>query len=80
MVDGWSKIPILVWVDQIVDELGLKTFIKVIMNSLMKGQGLSREDNALPSSLIDSNVNLWWKQWKSKELGTHSLARNILKG
>jgi hypothetical protein len=25
--------------------------------------------NTLPSSLIDSNVNLKWTQWKSKELG-----------
>jgi hypothetical protein len=80
MVDGWTKIPILVWVDQIVDELGFKIFIKVIMNSLMKGQGLSREDDALPSFLIDSNVSLWRKQRKSNELGTHSMACNILKG
>jgi hypothetical protein len=25
--------------------------------------------DALSSSLIDSNVNMKWKQWKSKELG-----------
>jgi hypothetical protein len=25
--------------------------------------------DALPSSLINSNVSLKWKQWKSKELG-----------
>jgi hypothetical protein len=44
MVDGWTKIPILVCVDQIVDELGFKNLIKVILNSMMKGQGLSREE------------------------------------
>jgi hypothetical protein len=27
------------------------------------------DDNTLPSSLIDSNVNIKWKQRKSKELG-----------
>jgi hypothetical protein len=25
--------------------------------------------DAFPSSLIDSNVNLGWKQWNDKELG-----------
>jgi hypothetical protein len=35
-------------------------------------------NDALPSFLIDSNVNLKWKQRKSKELGTHSLACNTL--
>jgi len=33
--------------------------------------------DAFPSPLIDSNVNLKLKQWKSKELGARSLARNI---
>jgi hypothetical protein len=36
--------------------------------------------NALPSSLVDSNVSLKWKQWKNKELETRSLARNTLVG
>jgi len=36
--------------------------------------------DALPSSLKDSNVSLKWKQWKSKELGTCSMACSILKG
>jgi hypothetical protein len=26
--------------------------------------------DVLPSSLIDSNVNVKWKQWKDNELGT----------
>jgi hypothetical protein len=30
---------------------------------------LKTHNDALPSSLIDSNVSLRWKQWKSKELG-----------
>jgi hypothetical protein len=34
--------------------------------------------DTLPSSLIDSNVSMKWKQWKSKELGARSLAHNIL--
>jgi hypothetical protein len=34
--------------------------------------------DVLPSSLIDSNVSLRWKQQKNKELGTRSLARNTL--
>jgi hypothetical protein len=32
----------------------------------------------LPSSLIDSNVSLMWKQRKNKELGTHFLACSTL--
>jgi hypothetical protein len=32
----------------------------------------------LPSSLIDSNVNMKWKQQKSKKLGALSLAHNTL--
>jgi len=34
--------------------------------------------DALPSFLIDSNVSLKWKHWKSKELGTRSLAHSTL--
>jgi hypothetical protein len=34
--------------------------------------------DVLPSSLIDSNVSLRWKQQKNKELGIRSLARNTL--
>jgi hypothetical protein len=33
--------------------------------------------DALPSSLMDSNVNLKLKQWKSKELDARSLAHSI---
>jgi hypothetical protein len=32
--------------------------------------------DTLPSSLIDSNVSLKWKQQKSKESGARSLAHN----
>jgi hypothetical protein len=35
--------------------------------------------DAFPSSLIDSNMSLKWKQRKSKELGTNSLAHNTLR-
>jgi hypothetical protein len=35
-------------------------------------------NDALPSSLIDSNVSLRWKQRKSKELGYIPLAHNTL--
>ncbi len=34
--------------------------------------------NVLPSSSIDSNVSMEWKQRKCKELGTHSLAHSTL--
>jgi len=34
--------------------------------------------DAFPNSLIDSNVNLKWKQQKSKKLGACSLACNTL--
>jgi hypothetical protein len=34
--------------------------------------------DALPSSLMDSNVSLKLKQWKNKELDARSLARNTL--
>jgi hypothetical protein len=33
--------------------------------------------DVLPSSLIDSNVSLKWKQRKNKELGTRSLASTL---
>ncbi len=37
---------------------------------------VTKEDDAPPSSLINSIVNMKWKQRKSKE--AHSLARNTL--
>jgi hypothetical protein len=42
-VDGWTKVPILICVDQIVNGSNSNNLIKVIMNSMMKGGGLSRE-------------------------------------
>jgi len=37
--------------------------------SLLQGMGICNKCDALPSSLIDSNVSLKWKQQKGKELG-----------
>jgi len=34
--------------------------------------------DTFPSSLINSNVSMRWRQWKSKELGAHSLACSTL--
>jgi hypothetical protein len=39
------------------------------MHESMKQTKIYMLVDAIPSSLIHSNVNLRWKQWKSKELG-----------
>jgi hypothetical protein len=44
MVDGWTRVPILICVDWIVDGSSSNNLIKVIMNFMMKGGGLSREE------------------------------------
>jgi hypothetical protein len=44
VVDGWIKILILICVDQIVDGLGSNNLNEVIMNFIMKGERLSKEE------------------------------------
>jgi hypothetical protein len=44
VVDGWTKVLILICVEQIVDGLGSNNLTKVIMNFMMKGGGLSKEE------------------------------------
>jgi hypothetical protein len=44
VVNGWIRIPILICVDQIVDGSGSNNCNEVIMNSMMKGGGLSKEE------------------------------------
>jgi hypothetical protein len=44
MVDGRTKVPILICVDQIVDGLSFNNLIKMIMNFMMKGGRLSKEE------------------------------------
>ncbi len=44
VVDCWTKVPILVCVYKIVDVLGSNNFIELIMNEVIKGGGLTRED------------------------------------
>ncbi len=44
VVDGWTKVLVLKCVDWIVDGLSFNNFTKVIMNFVMKGGGLSREE------------------------------------
>jgi hypothetical protein len=44
VVDGWTKVLILICVDQIFDGLGFNNLTKVIMNFMMEGGGLSREE------------------------------------
>ncbi len=44
MVDGWTKWPILVCVNKIVNGFRSNNVIKVIMNTLLKGGGLNKED------------------------------------
>jgi hypothetical protein len=43
VVDGWTKVPMLICVDQIVDGSGSNNLNEVIMNYMMKGGGLSWE-------------------------------------
>jgi hypothetical protein len=41
MVDGWTNIPMLICVNQIVDGSSFNNLIEVIMNYMMKGGGLN---------------------------------------
>jgi hypothetical protein len=38
-------------------------------SSIEKPNANEKEHDTIPSSLVDSNVSLNWKQWKSQELG-----------
>jgi len=44
MVDGWTKWLIIVCVNKIVNGFRSNNVIKVIMNTLLKGGGLNKED------------------------------------
>ncbi len=44
VVDCWTRVPILICVYKIVDVLGSNNFIELIMNAIMKGGGLTKED------------------------------------
>ncbi len=44
VVDCWTRVSILVCVYKIVDVLGSNNFIELIMNAMMKGGGLTKED------------------------------------
>jgi len=44
MVDGWTKVLILICVDQIVDGSSFNNLVKVIMNFMMKGGGFNKEE------------------------------------
>ncbi len=65
-----------------------KSFLQVVQMQLIQQHSISWRwlievfshtcCDVLPSSLIDSNVNLRRKQWNSKGLGARSLARNTL--
>ncbi len=44
VVDCWTGVRILVCVYKIVDVLGFNNFIELIMNAMMKGGGLTKED------------------------------------
>ncbi len=44
VVDCWTRVPTLVCVYKIVDMLGSNNFIELIMNAVMKGGGLTKED------------------------------------
>jgi hypothetical protein len=43
IVDCWTKGPILVCVDRIVDGSSFNNLSEVIMNALLKGEGLTKE-------------------------------------
>jgi hypothetical protein len=42
-MDCWTKVPLLVCVDRIVDGLGIN-LIEIIMNALLKSGGLIKEE------------------------------------
>ncbi len=44
VVVGWTKVSILICVDWIVDGSGSNNLIEVIMNSMMKGGALRKEE------------------------------------
>ncbi len=44
MVYGWNKVPILICVDWIVDGSSFNNLAEMIMNFMMKGGGLSKEE------------------------------------
>jgi hypothetical protein len=44
VVGNWTKWPILVCVGIIVDGFGSNNLSKIIMNTLLKGGGLTKED------------------------------------
>ncbi len=46
VVNCWTKVLILVFVDRIVDGSSFNNLIKVIMNALLKGEGLTKENLA----------------------------------
>jgi hypothetical protein len=49
--------------------MSIESLVFTILSvTLFKYSGSLKFDDTLPSSLIDSNVNLKWKQRKSKEL------------
>jgi len=44
VVDCWTRVPILICVYKFVDVLGSNNFIELIINAMMKGGGLTKED------------------------------------
>ncbi len=46
VVNCWTKVLILVFVDRIVDGSSFNNLIKVIMNALLKGKRLTKENLA----------------------------------
>jgi len=61
--------------------LNLDTHILIFVTDLNRGKnqkGSWRNNDTLPSSLIDSNVNLKWKHWKSKGLEICSMVHSTL--
>ncbi len=69
---SWST-----WKGVYADQKYLLKVVQEPMSQMFQVSWVYNND-VLASSLIDSNVNLKWKQWKSKELGPRSLTCNTL--
>jgi len=82
MVDGWIKWPILDGVNKIVNGFRSNNVIKVIINTLLKGGGLNKEDFSKKQFMFKKNgLNVFGgrgQEWHSKlkihGMGVHCVA------
>jgi hypothetical protein len=90
LVYGWTIVLILICVDQIVDGLGSNNLTQMIMNSMMMGGRLSREELSKKLLCFGANeVNMFQKgkikvtkqikdSWAPFSMGVHCVAHITL--